>query len=126
MKVETQNSAGSFTAQCLITGSSGFTDSAPTNGTSVLPTRYITYPTNIFLTAGTSLTAFLQDGTSATVRFWWYDNVQDLWVPNGTALALTTASTNSGTQIVGAMPGCRFFCQVTVNSGVTKIAFMVR
>lgn len=82
----------------------------------------------IFVTPGLQLTAFAVDGSSTCVgRFWWYDRSVDLWIPNGTTVTLTTASTNSGTAPVGCMPGCLHHFQVTANAGsVTKIGVMFR
>lgn len=126
MRVETQNAAPSYSAQLVVTGAANFTDSAPTNGASVAATRYITYRPDIFVTSGTSVSFFAIDGTSMSVRLWWYDATLDLWIPNGAAAALTTATSNSTNIVIGCMPGCRFYAQVTANTGATKFAFTIR
>jgi hypothetical protein len=130
MLVETRNTANSFTAQCWIEGAAGFTDAGDPNsiGLAALTTagRIIRTPPGIFVTPGLSISAFAADGTSAVVRFWWFDDVKALFVPFGATATLTTASTASTTTAVGCMPGAKFVCQVTTNTLVTKIAFMVR
>ena len=130
MIVQTQNTANSFTALCWIEngGSAIGVDAAPTNLASVPAARRITTPPGIFVTSALSLAAYAYDGSSTCiVRFWWYDHVQLIWIPNGNLGTLTTASTNSLVQSVGCMPGALFYCQVTANAGgVTKIAFTLR
>jgi hypothetical protein len=126
MLITTQNTANSFTAQQWITGAANFTDAAPTNAASVAAARRITTPPGIFVTPGLLVSAFLGDGTSASIRMWWLDDVQDLWVPFQATVALTLAATSSTSVGVGCMPGAKLYAQVTANSGVTKIAFMVR
>jgi hypothetical protein len=128
MKVETHNGAASYTALLWITGAPVATDAAPTNLASVAVTRRISAPANLFVTPGLAIVAFAADGSSTCVgRFWWYDSAQDLWVPNGTTVTLTTASTNSGLATVGCMPGCLHHFQVTANAGgTTKIGVTLR
>jgi hypothetical protein len=126
MRVETQNTANSYTAQLWITGAASFTDAAPTNAASVAAARRITTPTGIFVTPGLTATAAIADGTSATLRIWWLDEVMDLWVPFAAGAALTLAAATTATVQVGCMPGCKFHCQVVANSGATKFAFTVR
>lgn len=128
MKVETQNTAPSFTARLWITGAPIGTDTAPTNLASVPEARRITVPSGIFVTPGLSLIAYAIDGSSTIVgRFWWYDHVQLIWVPNGAGVTLTTATTNSGAVTIGCMPGALHHFQVTANAGsTTQVAILTR
>lgn len=128
MLVETRNTAPSYTSLCWITGAPISTDAAPTNLASVPAARRITTPPGIFVTSALNLVAFAVDGSSTCiVRFWWHDDVLDLWVPNGNLGTLTTASTNTLSQVIGCMPGCLFYCQVTANAGnTTKIAVAIK
>lgn len=134
MIAETSNAAPSFTAQCWITGASGFTDSDP-NSVPPAASRIIRFPAympqapnppiSATLWLGAQLMAVLADGTSATIRFWWYDDVEELWVPSGATVALTYATGNQSAQTIRFI-AAKWFCQVTANTGVTKIAFFIR
>lgn len=137
MIVQTQNTSNNYAALNWITnGGSALTTNADPNtvggggagSVAALQAlgRIITTPPGPFVTSAYALVAFSYDGTSAIVRFWWYDDVQLIWVPNGNVGTLTTASTNSLAQAVGCMPGAKFYCQITSNTGVTKIAFTLR
>jgi hypothetical protein len=85
-------------------------------------------PSNIFVTSGLQIAAFATDGSSTIAgRFWWYDYGQDLWVPNGTTVTLTTATINAGTAVIGCMPGALHHFQVTANAGgTTKVGITFR
>lgn len=127
MLVTTQNTAATYAPLCMITGSPIATDSAPTNLASVPSARIITTPPGIFVTSVLNLSSWTYDGTSAVARYWWYDSVYDLWVPHGTTQTMTTATANVINFQVGCMPGAKFFCQITTNTGsVSKIAFTLR
>lgn len=132
MQVTTRNTADSYTAQCWITGAAGFVDASP-NVTPPDPARIISAPANVIgiangfpLGTSPSVAAFVADGTGATLRFWWYDDTQATWVQSGNAFARTYAGNNVLDLVGLAAPGKRFFCQVTANTGVTKVAFLIR
>jgi len=128
MRVETQNIANSYTADLVLTGTPIGTDAAPTNLASVAAARRIAIRPGIFMSAGTAINAFALDGSSTIVgRFWWYEASVDLWIPNGAGLTLTTATTNSGVNTHGAMPGALWHFQVTANAGgTTKVAIVIK
>lgn len=128
MQVTTRNSALSFTAQCWVEngGAAIADDAAPTNLASVAAGRRFSNPAGILLTSAANLMAFAVGGTSAIIRFWWYDSVMDLWVPNGANATITSATTNSAASLVGSMPGSQFYMQMVTNTGVTKVAFFLR
>jgi hypothetical protein len=133
MNVETHNRASGFSAQCWITGAAGFTDSDPV-AVAPAPGRVISPPSYMFmghlcapvLIGMPQVVAFLADGTGATLRYWMYDEVALTWSPFSSPVALTYAGSNSLAIRCGACPGIKLFCQVTANTGVTKIAFMIR
>jgi len=144
MRFTTKNGRrNGFTAQCWIKNAAGAVLAAePTNPTTLASVtgltaniagtgengtgRIITIPKDILLTSAMNATAFSVDGTSASVRFWWYDAVEDLWVPNGAAATLTTSGTNSASSLMGAMSGCKYHLQVISATLVTKIAFYLK
>lgn len=135
MQISTQNSApGGFTAQCWITGAAGFTDAGDPNAFPPDAARVITSLPEGRLATGTAalrpasfVGAHVADGTSASVRFWWYDDAQAIWIPGGAAGTLTYATTNStNTNLNGATLGRKWFLQVAANTAVTKIAFLFR
>jgi len=138
MILTTQNTGPLFRAQCVITGAANFTDATP-NVTPPAAARIITTPAymlafnesvavNLAARTSPALAAFLVDGTSASVRPWWYDDAVGTWFPGGDVVALTYASGAAASQMMNVRhtPGCRYFCQVTANVGVTKIAFLIR
>jgi hypothetical protein len=135
MKIESSHLEGTFTATCWRTGAAGFTDSDPN---SVAPTdaqilttpsyvfAYSSLPTS-FVANGVLMSCFVADGSTASTRFWWFDDVQLIWIPVlNSVSSMTYATTNATNVAVRSVPGCRFFCQVTANSGVTKIAVLLR
>lgn len=88
--------------------------------------RVYSAPAGIFIHGQTFINALAQDGTSAVGRFWWYDDVEALWIPSGNVATMTTAAANSLLAVIGAMPGSKWYVQITSNTGVTKIAVVIR
>jgi hypothetical protein len=123
--------ASTFTAQCWIEngGAAIAVDSSP-NSVAPAANRIIRAPSYAFnlhdRVFQLGVVAFVADGTGATLRMWWYDDVQLLWIARGQAVSVTYAGTNSTQFSALSMPGAKWFCQVTANTGVTKIAFMIR
>lgn len=138
MIVSTRNKARTYTADAWIIGAANFTDGDPnvagaggTGGDASVTAltalgRIITPSPKIFMMSGVLLSAAIANGTSASIRFWWYDDVQKLWIPFTAAQAVTYAGSPTGSVTIGCMPGAKFYAQVTINVGVTKIAFQVR
>ena len=144
MRITTKNSRrNGFTAQCWIKNAAGAAlaneATNPTNLASVTGLsaniagtggngagRIIQIPKDVFLSSGLNATAFCVDGTSASVRLWWYDAVEDLWLPNGAAATITTTGNNILQSLIGAQPGCGYFLQVISNTLLTKIGFFLR
>jgi hypothetical protein len=135
MKIETA-SAASFTATQWITGAANFTDAGDPNAVAPSASRIVTIPPNVLVfneaanaiqRNGLLMSCFLADGTSASLRGWWKDDVQNLWTPLGfAATAVTYATTNAFHMQIRHMPGVKLFVQVTANTGVTKIAVVIR
>jgi hypothetical protein len=137
MIATTTNTAPSFTAQCWITngGSAIALDVSDPNAAPPVAARIITTPNyalaiTVPIASGffrcLLLSLFVADGTGATVRPWWYDDAQALWVPMAVAQAITYSGFNGYSQPVSYMPGARFTWQVTANTGVTKMACLIR
>jgi hypothetical protein len=126
MIVTTRNRAPTFTSQLWITGAANFTDSSPNSVAPDPATRVITTPAGIIVTPGTGVGLFLVDGTSASIRFWWYDDGHSIWIPAGNVQALTYAAVSAASATVGCMPGAKWFAQFTANTGVTKASFFIR
>ena len=137
MKADTQNASAGFTAWQWITngGSAIAVDSDP-NSVAPPASRVFYPPTSIFIGSfeagngntltSTNISPCAADGTSVTVRAWWYDDTQSLWIPESSGPTLTYASTNVSNIAMRCMPGVKHFLQVTSNTGVTKIAVLVR
>lgn len=124
MIATTRNKAARFTAMLWIRGAANFTDADP-NVTPPAANRTLRIPSGPFLSQ-TAVSTWLADGTSATIRNWFYDDGQAIWVPFLQGLALTYAGTNLISASYGAIPGAKVFVQVVANVGVTKIAMTVR
>lgn len=132
MKVTAKSKGLFYTADLWITnGGAAITVDGDPNVTPPAANRILRSRGDLFLStyAGNvtpSLFATLADGVTATVRHWWYDDVQLLWVPTNVEFALTYANSNGSQSRPRMVPGTKFHCQVKANDGVTKIAFSYR
>lgn len=138
MLLTTRNKAASYAAAVWVErGGAALTNESdpntlapddPTQPNSVTQgtSRIIQARSGIFITSGFQIIGYAIGGTSSTVRFWWYDDTKALWVPNGGAVTLTSGTTNSGSATVGCMPGAKWFAQVLANTGITKLAYLLR
>jgi hypothetical protein len=63
------------------------------------------------------------DGTSIVLQPWFYDDTQARWIRYSVAVTLTTATSNTGFSLIGAMLGAKFFVQCTANTGVSAFAY---
>src|SRR5262245_3258384 len=87
-----------FSADYWITGAPGFTDAGDPNAVKPAGDRIMRVPARLlafneqpnvgFTNSVSGVRIFLADGTDVTMRNWWYDDGQALWVPFGSA-ALT-------------------------------------
>lgn len=73
---------------------------------------------------GPFITLLSADGTSVTLRWWWYDDTKATWIPGTTTVTLTTAGNNF--QQLRYVLGAKTFVQVTANTGVTKVGIIFR
>lgn len=75
--------------------------------------------------AGPTLFLFAADGTACTIRGWWLDESNSLWIPETLESTMTYAANNRATPTYRTCPGKKVFVQVTSNTGVTTIAAVI-
>jgi hypothetical protein len=74
--------------------------------------------------AANAFACFALDGTTITARPWLYEPKTGVWVPLYTAAAVVPAApTIFVTAGLALARGARVFVQLTVNTGVTKLAW---
>jgi hypothetical protein len=125
---------GTWHAHLWITGAAGFTDAGDPNASPPSAGRILTIPPfdrfaqgfaaaspPTYVGGGWAVNGALADGTSATLRSWWKDDTLGIWFPVGTVSNLNYASNNQSNFSGVALPGQKWFLQVLVNNGVTKI-----
>lgn len=119
-------------ADYWITGPAGFTDAGDPNSVAPAASRIMSMPRRVlFFSESSSLAgatglralAFLADGTTATMRFWWFDDAIGVWIGLGSAAAAATyATTNRLAVAIRNVPGLKTFLQISANTGVSKVA----
>lgn len=123
-----------------ITGAANFTDGDP-NTSPPAPGRIITPPSRmdrqcqVFTTvappnslgSGMHQACHMADGTSATVRQWWYDDTIGKWLAHLNAGTAMTFAGNNVSFFGGiVLPGMKCFAQIVANVGCTKFAHFFR
>jgi hypothetical protein len=132
VRIKSKASAG-YTASLWIEGGglAIATDPAPTTVTlaSLIAAGRVFYsPAGTFHTTGRRLDTFCIDGNGTiTIRLWWYDDVEQLWVPAGapgSATPQTTTNLIGGSEI---SPSVKHYIQIVSNAaGTTRMAVCIR
>jgi hypothetical protein len=134
--VTTQNQSSTFAASWITNGGSAIGLDPNPNVTPPTADRIIRMPAYMFacdipaaagsLGVSPRIAVYLADGTSADVRYWFYDDALAIWTPLQVTLSMTTAAVNVGALTILTMIGAKYFPQITANVGVTKIAVFIR
>jgi hypothetical protein len=128
--IPTTLKAATFSADYWIIGAAGFTDAGDPNAFPPAANRIMRLPARILAadlgglgTSTPSMRCFLADGTNATLRAWFFDDAQNMWLPIGSAAVTAIYATiNRLAYLVRCMPGVKLFLQISTNVGVSKIA----
>lgn len=129
MLFTTRNKARSYTADLWIDGGASDIALDPDPNTVTLASliaagRVVYEPPGRFIKGPNIIFASLADGTSLSGVFWLYDDVEAIWIRIATPQAATTSGANTIT--TSYIADCKYYLQVTANTGVKKVAVTFR